>query len=60
MSQSSSPSEKPLPDEDHEVFERLYEKHREAYDALADSDNPAAPIAQMVREEAQDSQTTNE
>jgi hypothetical protein len=38
--------------DDTDVFERLYEEYREELDDLAGSDNPAAPLAEMVREEA--------
>ncbi|GAB6863280.1 hypothetical protein ACFR97_10430 [Haloplanus litoreus] len=38
--------------DDPTIFEELYERHGDAYEELAVSDNPAAPLAQMVVDEA--------
>lgn len=49
MSQTESPDDS----DDQDIFKELYEKHGDALEDLAaDDDDPAAPLARMVCEEA--------
>lgn len=40
------------PDDGSDVFDELYAKHGEAYEDIAESDLPAAPLAQLIVDEA--------